>query len=69
MYDLCGFRIQHPKLSRSLLFLFIALILQIFIGIMTLIFSVSIFLALFYQLGAVILLSFLLWSLFLTKNA
>jgi cytochrome c oxidase assembly protein subunit 15 len=64
-----GIRIGNAKLSGSLVFLLIALILQMIAGIMTLILSVPISLALMHQLGAIILLSFLLWSLFLVKKA
>jgi cytochrome c oxidase assembly protein subunit 15 len=63
-----GFKIQNLLLSKVLLYLIIALIFQVMLGIFTLIYLVPITLALLHQIGAVILLSTLLWAKYLAVN-
>lgn len=63
-----GFKIQNLLLSKALIYLIIALILQVMVGILTLIYLVPITLALLHQIGAVILLSTLLWTKYLAVN-
>lgn len=65
---LIGLKIQNLLLSKSLVYLIITLILQIMVGILTLIYLVPIILALLHQIGAVILLSTLLWVKYLAVN-
>jgi cytochrome c oxidase assembly protein subunit 15 len=65
---LIGLKIQNLLLSKSLVYLIITLILQVIVGILTLIYLVPITLALFHQIGAVILLSNLLWAKYLAVN-
>ncbi len=65
---LIGLKIQNLLLSKSLVYLIITLILQVMVGILTLIYLVPITLALLHQIGAVILLSNLLWSKYLAVN-
>ncbi|MBN8522664.1 MAG: COX15/CtaA family protein [Rickettsiales bacterium] len=65
---LIGLKIQNLLLSKSLVYLIITLILQVMVGILTLIYLVPITLALFHQIGAVILLSNLLWAKYLAVN-
>ncbi len=63
-----GFKIQNLLLSKALIYLIIVLILQVMVGILTLIYLVPITLALLHQIGAVILLSTLLWTKYLAVN-
>ncbi len=63
-----GFKIQNLLLSKALIYLIIALILQVMVGILTLIYLVPITLALLHQIGTVILLSTLLWTKYLAVN-
>ncbi len=63
-----GFKIQNLLLSKVLIYLIIALIFQVMLGIFTLIYLVPITLALLHQIGAVILLSTLLWAKYLAVN-
>ncbi len=63
-----GFKIQNLLLSKVLIYLIIALIFQVMLGIFTLIYLVPITLALLHQIGAVILLSTLLWDKYLAVN-
>lgn len=65
---LIGLKIQNLLLSKSLVYLIITLILQVIVGILTLIYLVPITLALLHQIGAVILLSNLLWAKYLAVN-
>jgi cytochrome c oxidase assembly protein subunit 15 len=65
---LIGLKIQNLLLSKSLVYLIITLILQVMVGILTLIYLVPITLALLHQIGAVILLSNLLWAKYLAVN-
>ncbi|PCJ26967.1 MAG: heme A synthase [Rickettsiales bacterium] len=63
-----GARLRHPKFTRSIVCVFAALSLQMIAGVVTLLYSVPIPVALLHQLGAIILLSFLLWAYFLLKS-
>ena len=63
-----GFKIQNLLLSKSLIYVILALIFQITAGILTLIYLVPITIALLHQLGAVTLLSSLLWVKYLVTN-
>lgn len=63
-----GLKIQNLLLSKVLIYLIIALIFQVMLGIFTLIYLVPITLALLHQIGAVILLSTLLWAKYLAVN-
>lgn len=59
----------NSKCTRITIYIFLALILQMCLGIITLIYQVPIILALLHQLGAVLLLSCLLWACFLIKTS
>lgn len=63
-----GFKIKNLLLSKVLIYLIIALVLQVILGILTLIYVVPITLALLHQIGAVLLLSILLWAKYLAVN-
>jgi len=63
-----GFKIQNFLLSKALIYTLIALIFQITAGVLTLIYQVPITIALIHQLGAVILLSCLLWAKYLISS-
>jgi len=63
-----GFKIQNFLLSKTLVYTIIALIFQMIAGILTLVNQVPITIALIHQLGAVILLSCLLWSKYLVNT-
>ncbi len=65
---LLGFKIKNSLLSKSLIYVMITLIFQITLGILTLIYVVPITIALIHQLGAVILLSSLLWVKYLVTT-
>lgn len=60
---------DYKKLQEAASFVIFAVTLQISLGILTLIYSVPLSYALAHQLGAIFLLSSLLWGLFLIKNA
>ncbi len=60
-----GFKIRNFLLSKTLVYMLIALIFQITAGVLTLIYQVPITIALIHQLGAIILLSCLLWVKYL----
>ncbi len=60
--------LKNNQLTFSLLVIFIVVLIQIIIGITTLIFSVPIVLALFHQLFAIVLLMLLLRLLFLIRS-
>ena len=62
-------RFHNRKLSRVVLYVFLALVLQISLGVVTLIYNVPIALALLHQFGAMLLLSCLLWAFFLIKSS
>lgn len=57
-----------PKLKQVASFILFAITLQVSLGIITLIYVVPISYALSHQIGAMFLLSCLLWGLFLIKN-
>jgi len=61
----CGLRLQNKHFSKAIFYIFVALSLQLLAGVMVLLHNVPIFLALIHQLGAVFLLSTLLWAYFL----
>ncbi len=64
-----GLKIDNKLFFKSLLSLAVMLVIQFVIGIFTLVYSVPILIALLHQIGAVILLSMLLWVKWLIKNA
>lgn len=71
---ICVFCMQSIRLGNNKLFyavcsVFFALTLQICLGICTLLYNVPIELALLHQIGAIFLLSCLLWSYFLIKSS
>ena len=65
IFCVCGMRLQSRYFSRVMLYIFAALSLQLLAGVLTLLYSVPISLALIHQFGAVFLLSTLLWAYFL----
>ncbi len=69
VFCLYAVRFKNKKLSYVALYVFLAMILQITLGVLTLIYRVPLSFALLHQLGAIILLSFLLWAYFLIKNS
>jgi len=69
VFCLRAMRLKNSKLSRVALYVFLALILQISLGVVTLIYNVPVALALLHQFGAVIVLSCLLWAYFLIKSS
>ena len=62
-----GWKIGNKKFSLVLGCIFMALVIQVLLGIVTLVYNVPIELALLHQLGAVLLLSCLIWAYFLLK--
>lgn len=62
-------KLPSKKLTMVALYSFIALSLQILLGIITIIYSVPIITAILHQLGAILLLSLLLWCYFLLSNS
>jgi cytochrome c oxidase assembly protein subunit 15 len=62
-----GFKINN-SLSKALICIICALVFQITAGIITLIYSVPLTIALLHQLGAVILLSTILWAKYLVVS-
>ena len=60
---------EYTKLQEAASFIVFAVTLQVLLGILTLIYSVPLSYALAHQLGAIFLISSLLWGLFLIKNA
>jgi cytochrome c oxidase assembly protein subunit 15 len=62
-------KLKNNKFSKSVLYVFLALILQMIAGIVTILYIVPVPIALLHQLGAVLLLSSLLWSYFLLKSS
>jgi heme a synthase len=65
IYCFFAMKLNIRKISRSVLYIIIALIIQMLAGIFTVLYMVPVPIALGHQLGAIILLSFLLWSYFL----
>jgi len=61
-------RMGNSKLTKAGFLLLFSLILQVGLGIFTLIEHVPVYLGLMHQLGAIFLLSCLLWLLFLTRE-
>ena len=64
-----GWKIANKKFSLVLGYIFMALVIQVLLGILTLVYNVPIELALLHQFGAVVLLSCLIWAYFLLNNA
>jgi cytochrome c oxidase assembly protein subunit 15 len=62
-----GLKIGNKKFSSVLFYIFFSLIIQVLLGISTLIYNIPIELALLHQLGAILLLSSLIWAYFLLK--
>jgi len=62
-------RIGNDKFFFAVFTVFFSLILQLCLGVITLIYNVPITFALLHQIGAIVLLSCLLWSYFLIKFA
>jgi cytochrome c oxidase assembly protein subunit 15 len=62
-------KLSNRKLSIIATYILITLVLQILLGILTLIYSVPIIFALLHQLVAILLFSCLLWMYFLLKTA
>lgn len=69
VFCLHGLHLGNSKFLRITIYVFLALILQMSLGIVTLLYNVPIIPALLHQLGAVLLLSCLLWSYFLIKSS
>lgn len=69
VFCLHGLRLGNSKFLRITIYVFLALILQMSLGIGTLLYNVPVIPALLHQLGAVLLLSCLLWSYFLIKSS
>lgn len=61
-------KIGHKRLTKSIILIFLALIGQMGLGILTILYCVPVPVALLHQLGAILLLSALLWSYFLLKG-
>lgn len=64
-----GYKLQNPLTTMALKYLIITIILQITAGIITLIYVVPIIIALIHQMGAIILLSVLLWAKYTANHA
>lgn len=62
-------RMKHPKLTRVAYTIAVAVILQMLLGVITILYSVPIVVALLHQIFAIILLSSILWAYFLIKTA
>jgi len=62
-------QVNHPKLNKVAYYILATLILQMLFGIITLLYSVPIAIALAHQLFAIILLSCILWAYFLIKSS
>ena len=69
VFCLYGACLGNSKFLRAVIYVFLALILQMSLGIATLLYNVPIIPALLHQLGAVLLLSCLLWAYFLIKSS
>lgn len=62
-------KLEYKKLQEAASFMMFAVTLQMVLGVLTLIYVVPLSYALAHQLGAIFLLSCLLWGLFLIKNS
>lgn len=62
-------KLNHPKLNKLTIYIIGTLILQILLGIFTILYSVPIIFALLHQFMAIMLLSSVLWGYFLIKSA
>lgn len=62
-------RLKNNRFSTSIFYVVIALLIQMLAGIVTVLYMVPIPIALLHQLGAVLLLSCLLWSCFLLVSS
>lgn len=60
---------KHPKLNKVAYYIVGVLILQMLAGIITILYSVPILMALVHQIFAIILLSCILWGYFLLKSS
>ncbi len=60
---------KHPKLNKVAYYIVGVLLLQMLAGIVTILYSVPVLIALLHQICAIILLSCILWSYFLLKSA
>lgn len=60
---------KHPKLNKVAYYIVGVLLLQMLAGIITILYSVPVLIALVHQICAIILLSCILWSYFLLKSA
>ncbi|GAB4165028.1 MAG: COX15/CtaA family protein [Rickettsiaceae bacterium] len=69
VFCLSGIKLGSSKLSMAVSYVFVALVIQVLAGIGTVVYSVPIEIALIHQLGAILLLSCLLWAYFLLKSA
>lgn len=68
IFCIFGIKLGNNKLKRVIIYIFLALLFQIFLGVLTLIYFVPVSLALIHQFGAILLLSCLLWAYFLIKS-
>ena len=68
IFSYYGLSLGNSRFSRVVIYVILALIFQMLIGILTLLYDVPISLALLHQFGAVLLLSFLLWGYFMLKS-
>lgn len=66
---ICLLRIKHPKLNKAAFYLFVALLVQLSTGIITLLYAVPIIAASIHQFFAVVLLSVTIRCYFLIKNS
>ncbi len=61
-------KIRHPKLNKVAYYIVATLALQMLAGIIAILYSVPILIALVHQIFAIILLSYILWGYFLLKS-
>ncbi len=64
-----GRKIANKKFLLALICIFVLLVMQVLVGIVTLVYHVPIEFALLHQMGGVILLSCLVWAYFLLHNS
>jgi cytochrome c oxidase assembly protein subunit 15 len=64
-----GRKITNKKFLLALICIFILLVMQVLVGIITLVYNVPIVFALLHQMGGVVLLSCLVWAYFLLHNS
>ena len=64
-----GRKITNKKFLLALICIFILLVMQVLVGIVTLVYHVPIEFALLHQMGGVLLLSSLVWAYFLLHNS